>query len=120
MKLDNITTNFIRTNQIDSFQKLRLLLFFQQYPDFVGTTQEIAQKLHLAETRRVEKNILDLNKVEIITKTDCCWKLCHKPEVTVALELLARLFERPLTRQKLLDQIRGDGPAAASDEITHP
>ncbi len=57
-------------------------------------------------------------KVELIIETDCCWTLSATPEVTVGLELLARSFKRPLSRQKLLDQIKGGRPAASDDEIT--
>ena len=118
-ELSNLVINFIRTHQIDSIQKLRLLLLFQRYPDFEGGVPDIAQKLCLADTLLVKRLILDLNKVELIIETHCCWILSSKPEVTVGLELLARSFERPLSRQKLLDQIKGGRPAAAYDEITH-
>lgn len=117
-ELSNLVVNFIRTHQIDSIQKLHLLLFFQQCPNFEGNISDIAQKLCLADTRLVNRLILDLNKVGLMVETDCCWKLAAKPEVTVGLELLARSFERPLTRQKLLEQIKGGRPAAAHfDEI---
>jgi hypothetical protein len=104
--LDNIIIRFIRDHRIDSFQKLRLLLFYQQYPNFEGTASEIALKLHLADTQLVRKTILDFKDVNLIVRTDHRWKLSDRSEVVVALELLAHAFEQPLTRQKLLDQVK--------------
>lgn len=108
-ELSNLVINFIRTHQIDSVQKLHLLLFFQQHPDFEGSVRDIAGRLCLADTQLVNRLILDLNKIELMIETDCCWKLSANSQVTVGLELLARSFERPLSRQKLLDQIKGGG-----------
>jgi len=117
-ELNNLVINFIRTHHIDSIQKLHLLLLFQQCPNFEGSISDIAQRLCLADTRLVNYLILDLNKVGLMVETDCRWKLSAKPEITVGLELLARSFERPLTRQRLLDQIKGGRPAASHfDEI---
>lgn len=118
-ELSNLVIKFMRTNHIDSIQKLHLLLFFQRCPDFEGSVSDIAQKLCLADTRLVNRLILDLNKVGLMIETDCRWKLSTKPEITVGLELLARSFERPLTRQRLLEQIKGGRPATGYfDEIT--
>ena len=119
-ELSNLVINFIQTYRIDSIQKLHLLLLFQQYPNFEGSILDIAQKLCLADTQLVKRLILELNKVELMIETDGRWKLSTKPEITVGLELLARSFERPLTRQKLLEQIKGGRPAAGFfDEITY-
>jgi len=119
-ELSNLVINFVRANRIDSIQKLHLLLLFQRCPNFEGTIPDIAQKLCLVDTRLVNYLILDLNKVGLMIETDCRWKLAAKPEITVGLELLARSYERPLTRQRLLEQIKGGRPAAGYfEEITH-
>ena len=120
LELNNLVINFIRIHHIDSIQKLHLLLLFQQCPNFEGTIPDIAQKLCLADTRLVNYLILDLNKVGLMIETECCWKLAAKPEITVGLELLARSYERPLTRQKLFEQVKGGRPATGYfEEITH-
>ncbi len=105
--LDTIIIKFIQAKRIDSFQKLYLLLFYQQYPNFEGSVSEIAQKLHLADTQLVRTTILDFKDVNLIVRIERRWKLSDQPEVIVALELVARAFEQPLTRQKLLDQVKG-------------
>ena len=64
--LDNNIIKFIQANRINSFQKLRLLLFYQQDLNFEGTAPEIAQKLHLADTQLVRKSILDFKDANLI------------------------------------------------------
>ena len=100
----NIITNFIQIKRIDSSQKLFSLLFLQQHLNFEGTSQDFAEKLYL-DSAFSEKIILELRKVELLVETGHRWKLTAEPQVIVALELLARAFEYPLTRQKLLDLI---------------
>ena len=106
--MDNIITNFIQIKRIDSFQKLFFLLFLQQHLNFEGTGQDFAEKLHL-DGAFSEKIILELRKVGLLVETGHRWKLTTEPQVIVALELLARAFEYPLTRQKLLELVVTNG-----------
>ena len=65
-ELSNLVINFIRAHQIDSIQKLHLLLFFQQHQDFEGNIPDISRKLYLADIQLVKRLILDLNKNECL------------------------------------------------------
>ena len=43
----NDLTEFIRVRRIDSFQKLRLLIFLYRHPESSWTSREIAERLYL-------------------------------------------------------------------------
>ncbi len=96
--------NFIRTKQIDSFQKLNFLLFLHQHPEMTGTSQEFAARLFLNELV-VEDIMADLQKVGLLINAAQRWKLSDEPEVKTHLQYLVRGFECPLARQNILAQI---------------
>jgi hypothetical protein len=98
--------DFIRIRRIDSFQKLRLLLFLFQHPDLSGTSQQFAKHLFLGDTRLLEQMIRDLQEVGLVECVDNHCRLYNQPEVRSCLQCLARAFEDPLARQKMLDQVR--------------
>ncbi len=101
-----IITNFIHTKQIDSFQKLNFLLFLQQHPETLGTSQEFAQRLYLGDTLLVENIIGDLQKAGLLVRNKQRWQLSDKPDIKANLQHLAREFENPLARQELLAQVK--------------
>jgi hypothetical protein len=98
--------NYIRTKNIDSFQKLRLLLFLHQNPQLQGTSQELAHRLHLGDTLLIESIIADLQQAGLIDRVDNQYRLPDEPEIRSQLQYLAHAFEHPLTRQELLKQVK--------------
>lgn len=107
-------TNFLRAKRIDSFQKLRLLLFLYQHPESSGTNQEFAERLYLGDVRLLEKITGELQAVGLIEDVEGRYTLRWEPALKSLLGDLARTFEHPLARQELLDQIRPKPP------MTHP
>jgi hypothetical protein len=106
MEMDNSVTNFLRTKRIDSFQKLHFLLFLHRYPKMKGTCQEFAARLHLGDLPLLEKIIADLHRVGLLERMGQHCRLLDEPGLRANLHFLARAFENPLTRQKILDQVR--------------
>jgi len=102
----NSLTDYIRAKQIDSYQKLRVLLLMHQRPHLKATVLDLATHLHLNDTVLLEKIIADLQQVGLI---DCSYTLQTEPETQTWLPHLAAAFEHPLTRQTIIDQIRAKG-----------
>jgi hypothetical protein len=102
--------NFIRVMQIDSFQKLRVLLFLHQYPDFNGTGHQFAERLSLGDVALLERIIRDLRQVGLVVCTDKGCKLRNESQLRSCLLGLARAFEDPLARQDILDRVRKEPP----------
>ena len=71
--------------------------------NFEGTSQDLQKTV--PGWCILGKIILELGKVGLLVETGHRWKLIAEPQVIVALELLARAFEYPLTHQKLLDLV---------------
>ena len=57
---------FIRARQIDSFQKLILLLFLHQHPGMQGTSQEFGTCLYLGNNALTEKLLAELWTVGLV------------------------------------------------------
>lgn len=108
--MNEIVNNYIRTKNINSFQKLRFLLFLYQHPHVKATSQEFANRLHLADTLLIENIITDLHQAGLIDRVDNRYKLPDEPEVHSQLQHLAHAFEHPLTRQELLKQVKLNPP----------
>ena len=106
MTLNETIYTYLRTKNIDSFQKLRLLLLLHQHPHWCGTSQELAQRLHLGDTSLIEGIIADLHQAGLIDQVDNQYKLPDEPEIRSQLQYLARAFEHPLIRQELLKQVK--------------
>lgn len=97
---------FIEAKQIDSFQKLRFLLFIYQHPALTATSQDFANRLYLGDTPTLEKIITDLVQVGLLNCIENRFKLCTDPDVKSCLECLSRAFDDPLARQNVIDQVR--------------
>ena len=97
---------FIRAKHIDSYQKLRFLFFIYQHPTFSGTGQEFANQLHLGYSPMIDGVIDDLHLVGLLDCVEGRFKLHHDPEIDFCLACLTKVFEDPLARQKVLDQVR--------------
>jgi hypothetical protein len=95
----------MRARNIDSFQKLRVILFLQQHPGWTGTGQKFAKKLHLRNVSLVEQLLSDLRQAGLVEGVEEGFKLRNDPDLRTALQQLARAYQNPSIRQKLLDQI---------------
>ena len=104
--MDDVIAKFIRTKHINSFQKLRFLLFLQEHPGLNGDSREFAERLYLSHTVLLEKIIHDLQQDGLVVCIEGRYRLSDEPEVQSCLQHLARIFKDPLARQELLAQIR--------------
>ena len=104
--MDEQVVNFIRANRIDSFQKLRIVLFLYERTGLSGTCQELARQLYLGDELLVRKIMTDLQSVGllVVDEFECCG-LVDQPEIKISLQRLFRAFEAPLTRQKILEMV---------------
>lgn len=100
------TVSFIRSKRIDSFQKLVFLLFLHKNPEAKGTSQYFAEKMFLGNVTLIEKMIADFKEKGLMGSADQHHFLQDTPEVRTSLQQLHQLFEQPITRQSLLDQVR--------------
>lgn len=104
-EIDSII-NFMRAKNIDAFQKLRLILFLQQHPEWTGTGQKFAKKLHLRNVSLVKQILSDLHRAGLVEGVEEGFKLRDDPDIRSVLHRLAGAYKNPSIRQKLLDQIR--------------
>jgi hypothetical protein len=109
--MDAWLADFIRIKRIDSFQKLRLLIFFHHHPQAMGTSREFAKWLYLANVSLLEKIIIELQTVGLVDCIEERYTLRDEPAVKSALRGLARAFENPLARQVLLNHINSATPS---------
>ena len=108
--MEDKTAKFIRASQIDSFQKLRFLLFIYQHPALTGTIKEFGSCLYFGDTPITEKIIADLCQAGLLDCAEGRYRLCQNPEVNSCLACLSSTFDDPLARQRILDQVRHHVP----------
>ena len=97
---------FIQTRQIDSYQKLRVLLFFYEHADSSWTGPQIAARLYLGDGPLLEKILADLQAAGLV---DCMADHCqlrNEAGIRLPLQHLAQTCQNPLARQGILDSIR--------------
>ncbi len=104
--MEDKAAKFILTRQIDSFQKLRFLLFIYQHPALTGTIKEFASQLYFGDTPIIENIMADLCQAGLLDCVEGRFKLCRDPDVYSCLECLSQRFDDPVARQRLLDQVR--------------
>ena len=100
---------FIRSRQIDSYQKLRVLIFFHDHADSSWSSPQIATRLYLGEGPFLESIIADLQVAGLL---NCCAEFCRlrdEAEVSLDLEHLIKTCENPLARQEILDSLNRRG-----------
>lgn len=108
--MKDVVANFIRARRIDSFQKLRFLLYLHQHPDLTETRQGFARRLYLGNCPLMDRMISDLCQNGLIDCVGDGFRLHNAPEIKLYLQRLTQAFEDPLARQKILAQIRqGEG-----------
>jgi hypothetical protein len=103
--MNELIGNFLHTRQINSFQKLRILLVMDQDPHRVGTYHQWAKWLYLGDTPLLEQILEELQQVGLITYEQGHWTLADEAEIKPSLKALGKLFNDPLTRQQLLQQV---------------
>ena len=97
--------NCIHTNRIDSYQKLRLLLLLQKQPEQVITKAELARQLHLNDILLLGQLVTDLQQFGWLDDVDGNFTLTYLPKRRTCLQLLANVFDDPIARQELLDEV---------------
>ena len=105
VKIDTIIC-FLRARNIDSFQKVRLMLFLQQQPEWIGTAQMLANGLHLGNVPLVERMITALQQAGLVDRIEDRFKLRDDPDIKIRLQHLARAYKNPLTRPWILGQLK--------------
>jgi hypothetical protein len=106
MLMYETAANFIRARQIDSFQKLRVLLFIYQHPTLTGTIQDFSSQLYLGDIPMLENIVTDLCRTGLLDCVGKRFKLGHDADAHSCLECLRQVFDDPLARQRVLDQVR--------------
>jgi hypothetical protein len=103
--MNELITDFLHTRQINSFQKLRILLFMAQHPHRMGTCQQWAEWLHLGDTSLLEKLLGELRQAGLISCRQEGCTLVNEAEIKSHLKALGRIFNDPLARQTLLRHV---------------
>ncbi len=103
--MDTQLIDFIRSKKIDSFQKVRFLLFLHQHPNLKENCQQLAQRLFVG-LPLLERIIEELRAVGLIDCIKNCYALHREPELQLCLVTLSKTFEDPLARQEMLDYVR--------------
>ncbi|GIK37390.1 MAG: hypothetical protein BroJett011_12230 [Chloroflexota bacterium] len=98
--------DFIQVKRIDSFQKLRLLLFLYQRPEVTKSLQQLAERLYLGHLPLLERMINDLRLVGLVERVESRYQLADDPQVRSYLKVLAEMFDDPLARQQILAQVQ--------------
>jgi hypothetical protein len=103
--------DFVRERRLDSFQKLRLVLWLGHNPGRGFSSQQVSAALHVSDQRLLDGLLAELCETGVICCDGGLWTLADLPELRRCLDCLAIRFEDPLLRQKLLDHIgyRHDG-----------
>jgi len=99
-------SQFIRTRQIDSYQKLRVLIFFYEHADSSWTCPQLGARLYLGDGPLLEKIVADLQAAGLV---DCRANRCRlrdEAKIRLPLQHLVQRWEHPLARQEILDRIR--------------
>jgi len=111
--MTDFVINFIQGKQINSFQKLRFLLFLYQHPELTGTSEQFARQLYLGDMAMIEAIIQELCMVGLLDRIDHKYMLHDDPSVKSTLQYLSRVYDDPLARQQILDQVRSASFTAA-------
>jgi hypothetical protein len=98
--------DFIQGKRIDSFQKLRLLLFLYQRPEVTKSLQQLAERLYLGHLPLLERIINDLRLAGLVERVGSHYQLSDDPQVRSYLKVLAETFDDPLARQQILAQVQ--------------
>jgi hypothetical protein len=98
--------DFIQAKRIDSFQKLRLLLFLYQRPEVTKSLKQLAERLYLGHLPLLERMMNDLRLAGLVERVGSRYQLSDDPEVRSYLKALAETFDDPMARQQILAQVQ--------------
>jgi DNA-binding MarR family transcriptional regulator len=104
--------NFIQAKHIDSYQTLLVLVFFYQYAHSSFTYAQLAEQLYLGDGPVLDEIIASLQATGLIDRHDNGYKLHLTPETEAEIQQLVSLYQQPVARQIILDQIRHRHPAS--------
>ena len=113
-------TDQLQSKHINSYHKLRFLLFLQRQPTLIGSHQEFAEWLYLGDIGLVAEIISDLMTAGLMCYSQGRYALKDDPDVRLLLDYLAEAFENPLTRPTLLDEVMNEEPPYLNYEVRHP
>ena len=102
----DMLTSFILVENINSFQKLHIVLFLYERLSGPGTFQEFAKQLHFGDLSLLEKIISELQVVGLLNCNENRYQLSTDPYLRLYLKHLVTAFADPLARQAILDQIQ--------------
>ena len=97
---------FIQSRQIDSYQKLRVLIFFYDHADSSWSGRQIGTRLYLGDGPFLEEIITDLQAAGLLNCSAERCRLRDKAAISVDLEHLIKTCENPLARQEILDGLK--------------
>jgi hypothetical protein len=100
--------DFIQVKRIDSFQKLRLLLFLYQRPEVTKSLQQLAERLYLGHLPLLERIMNDLRLAGLVERVGSHYQLADDPQVRSYLKDLAATFDDPMARQQILVRVQKD------------
>ena len=113
---ERVTTeivHFIQARHIDSFQKLRILIFFHEHLESSWTSSQIVERLYFGDELLLEEIMADLQAVGLVECVANRCKLSDEAEVRATLQHLVKTCENPLARQEIFDTVRRRGIEAA-------
>ncbi|MCL4299134.1 MAG: hypothetical protein KJ077_25585 [Anaerolineae bacterium] len=103
--MDNRVTEFMRVRNINSIQKLYILLILSQYPELTQTSQQWADRMFIGYLPLAEETLTELQQAALVDCVGCYYQLGDNPQVRSSLQALSETFEDPLTRQELLERV---------------
>lgn len=103
--IKNTVGNFIHAKHIDSYQKLHVLLFLNQHPKSIANSQQLSEQLFLGDLPLLEEIINDLCREGLVDCVTDRYALHNELDTKLNLQNLARVFEDPLGRQEIIDQV---------------
>ena len=98
--------DFIQVKHINSFQKLRLLLFLYQRPEVTKSLPQLAERLYLGHLPLLERMMNDLRLAGLVERVGSRYQLSDDPQVRSYLKVLAATFDDPMARQQILAQVQ--------------
>jgi uncharacterized Fe-S cluster-containing protein len=103
--MNEVALNFLRSSNVATIHKLRVLLFLQRHRELSGDCQQLARRLFVS-VPLLEDICNELTITGLLDCTKNSYFLRNEPDHVSCLECLARIFEDPVARQELLDQVR--------------
>jgi hypothetical protein len=103
--MDNTVAEFMRVRNIDSIQKLYILLILNQHPELTKTSQQWADRMFIGYMPMAEETLSELQQAGLVDCVECHYQLCDNPQVRGSLQAIGETFEDPLTRQELLERV---------------